>query len=222
MHHPRRVWFAWMSSWCQDYAFTDWQFDWLAQEVSYDQHVNIIACHRLTKHCLPDSVSCLLETDTLQVLAQVRICVWIAVSQVNSVFVICKLKVKTQGIVVLLFCFLLLGLNWLAKSDIPIFALCLVVLNISTVTVPTNPFLFGLLHAIDQRFHALIVIAFIFHEIHYVELVILVLFCIFDLEKVPLRKACCIVIIFQMQVVLQVRLLISFVQIARFESAFEN
>ena len=101
-------------------------------------------------------------------------------------------------------------------------ARALVVGDICAISLPTYPAFLGLLDAVDERLHALVVVRVRFHKIHYVEPISSVFPCVLHTEEVPLREAISAIVILQVQVVLSIRYLDGFSQISALKATLED
>lgn len=98
----------------------------------------------------------------------------------------------------------------------------LIVGDIGAISLPTYPTFLGLLDAVDERLHTLVVVRVRFHKIHYVEPISSVFPCVLYSEEVPLREAISAIVILQVQVVLSIRYLDGFSQICALKATLED
>ena len=98
----------------------------------------------------------------------------------------------------------------------------LVVSYIKTVSLPTYLVLLCVLYRINERFHAVVVIAVWFHEVDDVEAIDFVFSSILHSEIVPLSKAISTIVILEVEVILCIRNLDCLPQISRLEPRLEN
>lgn len=173
VHHPAGVGFARMNSACQDNALSDCYVHRVGSEVSYNKHVYVVSSQRLAEHGLPNFVFVGERAPRLDVLAQICVGVGIAVGKKHSVVIVRESYLKRERIVqgpvtTIVFGRALRrgrggargqrGVGCVRARRLLFFAGGLIIGNIDAVTIPTHVLFFSFSLAVNQRFHALVVI----------------------------------------------------------------
>ena len=78
------------------------------------------------------------------------------------------------------------------------------------VSVPSYSCSFSFLGRVDQGLHSLIILRIRLHEINDIESICLILFDILQAEIVPLSESTSAIIIFEIQIILEVATIINF------------
>jgi hypothetical protein len=79
----------------ENHRLPDCNVHWVTGEVSYNKHVNVVACQRLAENGFADLVFILEGATLAHKLAQVRVRVGVAMSEIASVVVMFKFDLKT-------------------------------------------------------------------------------------------------------------------------------
>ena len=86
----------------------------------------------------------------------------------------------------------------------------LIISYIKTVSLPAYPSRFGFFNRVHQRPHPVGVCRVGLHQVDYIEAVRVVLPSVLDFEIVPLSKSASPIIIFEIQIILEVATIINF------------
>jgi len=78
---------------------SDGNIDRITTEIGDNQHVNVVASQRLAQDRFADLVLVLKSTPLFDMVAQIRIGVWVAVSEENRVVVVLEFQFKRQRVV---------------------------------------------------------------------------------------------------------------------------
>ncbi len=127
--------------------------------------------------------------------------------QVDSVIIIFEICLECQSVV--------------EPATFPLHGV-LVVADVWGLPIPTNAFAFCLFDRVDQRFHSLVVGAFGFDQVNYVEFVSLAFLGIFDWVVEPLGVIAGAIVILQNQIILVVSYFDSSSEITTFEPTFKH
>jgi len=143
-------------------------------KVCYDEHFAVISRKSFTHWSFSNSISILSCTNRVDKCLQIRIRVWIAMSNINFIKIISKLKIKRKTIIIVLPFFVLLFLS------------VLVIANVFTISMPTIVHSFGFLSWIHKRKHTLIVQWIRFLKILNVKSISSIFSSILNSEIIPL------------------------------------
>ena len=88
----------------------------------------------------------------------------------------------------------------------------LIISYIKTVSLPADPSRFGFFNRVHQRPHPVGVCRVGLHQVDYIEAVCMVLPSVLDFEIVPLSESTSAIIIFEIQIILEVATIINFSQ----------
>lgn len=210
IHYVRGVGLARMHSWSEDDRFPYCNFNRIRCKVRNNQHVDIISCKRLAEYSFAYFVFILNRALLLDEFAKISVGIRIAVRQKHCVIIMSELKLEGKSVVEqtiatiwLLITFFACGRISLERLDrsirvplLPFFARSLVVSDVEAIAVPAQINTICLLDWINQWFHALVVVAIRFHQVHYVKPIGHIFPCILDPEKVPLRLSTVPVVVF--------------------------
>ena len=86
----------------------------------------------------------------------------------------------------------------------------LIISYIKTVSLPADPSRFGFFNRVHQRPHPISVCRVGLHQVDYIEAVCVVLPSVLDFEIVPLSESTSAIIIFEIQIILEVATIINF------------
>jgi hypothetical protein len=86
----------------------------------------------------------------------------------------------------------------------------LIISYIKTVSLPADPSRFGFFNRVHQRPHPVGVCRVGLHQVDYIEAVCVVLPSVLDFEIVPLSESTSPIIIFEIQIILEVATIINF------------
>ncbi len=86
----------------------------------------------------------------------------------------------------------------------------LIISNIKTVSLPTDPSGFGFFHRVNQRSHSIGICGIGLHQVDNIETICVILPSVLHLEVVPLCEASSAIVIFEVQIVFIVATIINF------------
>lgn len=145
LHNEAWIWFSWMNSSTYNNSRSFCNVFFSGIKVCNNKHFAVISRKSFTHWSFSYSISILSCTNRVDKWFQIRIRVWITMSNINFIKIISKLKIKRKTIIIVLPFFVLLLLS------------VLVIANVFTISMPTIVHSFGLLSWIHKRKHTLIV-----------------------------------------------------------------
>lgn len=169
-----------------------------------DKQITVVSRDRLTKRSSPHPVFAFrVSLNSIQISLQISESIWIAVSQVNSVFIMFELALKSKSVVIPLI--------------LTVHAV-LVITNVGASSDPTSACLFSLNIRIEQRPHSMIIQRVRLNQVNDVKPIVLSRLRILNSKVIPLSISPRVVIRLEDQVVLVFVNLNSSSQVATFKS----